>query len=529
MNAPDKITLVDTGYEIFLSKNNQLEKIVEIYKQVDMDLIIYPTDIVINKDMESQLFNTFVNIQNTFSPELPIDECIDNVKLDINVFVTHLEKYNNINKKYNQSNKTEVPRVGGIQSIESFIGLNTRNDQPIESAVGLNEFPIESVKGRNPIEYVKGLNELDDNYATINFGFHESVKELNELDNQRNPIEYVKGLNELDDNYATIDFGNKKNDSFAKATVFDRIQLIKNNVLYLKSVNRVVVMSDSFDYSKLTFNDIIYIGQIQNCFINTYHKQLYTDVDSFKKLYTQLQSQKCNMTEIKNVFEILKQYILGEYNITDKQEHKIKSSILYNQFINELKKTMKDEMLTIQSFSNELINMGLKRKRYSDGFYYYGLISKKSIDTSIDTLKRYNSILDERKKELRILIAEDLDINRKILIEILNKNGYNNVLETRNGLECIKELEKNEYDVLLLDTKMPIINGDKVAQMISDFYKGITNNYNLVNKKKPFIVAMTAYNSIKDCERYKKVGFNRVLEKPYNKDKLLQVLNEVIF
>ena len=140
-----------------------------------------------------------------------------------------------------------------------------------------------------------------------------------------------------------------------------------------------------------------------------------------------------------------------------------------------------------------------------------------------------NNYFSIPKKVIRILIAEDVEINRRILATLLKSFGYTNVTQTKDGLQCIEELSKNEYDVLLLDIKMPRINGDQVAQMVTNFYKvpQQKGKYNFVNKKRPIIIAVTAYNSVEDCDAYKRLGFNKVIGKPLNKEELKRTLDNI--
>jgi signal transduction histidine kinase len=133
------------------------------------------------------------------------------------------------------------------------------------------------------------------------------------------------------------------------------------------------------------------------------------------------------------------------------------------------------------------------------------------------------------KKVIRILIAEDVDTNRRILASFLKSFGYINVTQTRDGLECIEELSRNEYDVLLLDIKMPRFNGDEVARMVTNFYKvpPQKSTYHFVNRKKPVIIAVTAYSSNEDRDAYKRLGFSNVIAKPLNKNELRQTLEKI--
>jgi hypothetical protein len=340
----NNLVLIDTGIDVYLCKSLQSKKIQEIYNQVNVETFEYSSDIIINEYNESVIFNTFKNIQNTFNPNLSIEECIENLKYDINTFVSHYDIFNNIKKKY------------------------IKDDNDVTN-----------------LPFKKSDKIVKNTFTPCGYEY---------VDNTFKPWEI-----ENDNVYAkveTIESINNKN-IFQKLN----INIIKNNVLYLKSINTVVVMSDSFDYTQLLFSDIIYIGEINNCLRNTCHAQLYDNLESFKEFYKQLQESKIqnDTNELGNVSEFLKEYISNSYDITDKQEHRIKSSVLYNKFITDLKENIQDKTLTLslQSFSNGLISLGLKKKRYADGFYYYGLSDKQyNVSITSNVQDEYNKLLESR-------------------------------------------------------------------------------------------------------------------------------------
>ena len=85
----------------------------------------------------------------------------------------------------------------------------------------------------------------------------------------------------------------------------------------------------------------------------------------------------------------------------------------------------------------------------------------------------------------RILIAEDTEINQKVMLGYLNKLNYPNVTLVDNGLEALEVLSKQEFDIVFLDIKMP----HSGIQTLLDLKK----NYKKQNKKMPICIALTAY------------------------------------
>ncbi|MGH9700653.1 MAG: hybrid sensor histidine kinase/response regulator, partial [Candidatus Acidiferrales bacterium] len=68
-------------------------------------------------------------------------------------------------------------------------------------------------------------------------------------------------------------------------------------------------------------------------------------------------------------------------------------------------------------------------------------------------------------KKLRILVAEDTDVNRELLVELLDARGHS-VVATVDGREALAQFEKHEFDVVILDQEMPRMNGMEAARAI---------------------------------------------------------------
>jgi len=115
---------------------------------------------------------------------------------------------------------------------------------------------------------------------------------------------------------------------------------------------------------------------------------------------------------------------------------------------------------------------------------------------------------------LRILVAEDNDINQKIMLKILEKMGYNADLVV-NGLEAIDALYKKKYDIIFMDVRMPKMNGLEATQEIRKIWK---DNDQLA------IIAMTAYAMVGDRERCLEAGMDDYITKPINIDMFKNLL-----
>ncbi len=106
---------------------------------------------------------------------------------------------------------------------------------------------------------------------------------------------------------------------------------------------------------------------------------------------------------------------------------------------------------------------------------------------------------------LRILYAEDDAVNIKFVVSLLNKMGFD-VTVVDNGRDCLIALEQGNYDLVLMDIQMPVMNGEEALCKIREKELGTTNHQK--------VVALTAYSMRGDMERFIAAGFDGYLSKP---------------
>ncbi|HZQ05275.1 MAG TPA: response regulator, partial [Anaerolineae bacterium] len=118
---------------------------------------------------------------------------------------------------------------------------------------------------------------------------------------------------------------------------------------------------------------------------------------------------------------------------------------------------------------------------------------------------------------LRILLAEDNAVNQKLALRLLAQMGYRADVAA-NGLEVLDALERQPYDVILMDVQMPEMDGLEASRRINAKYP---------RASRPRIVAMTANAMQGDREMCIAAGMDDYLTKPVRVNELVEALTRV--
>jgi len=118
---------------------------------------------------------------------------------------------------------------------------------------------------------------------------------------------------------------------------------------------------------------------------------------------------------------------------------------------------------------------------------------------------------------LRILLAEDNAVNQKLAMRLLQQMGYRADLAS-NGVEAIECVERQTYDVVLMDVQMPEMDGLEASRRITAKWPP---------DKRPRIVAMTANAMQGDREACLTAGMDDYVTKPIRVDALVEALASV--
>jgi CheY-like chemotaxis protein len=117
-----------------------------------------------------------------------------------------------------------------------------------------------------------------------------------------------------------------------------------------------------------------------------------------------------------------------------------------------------------------------------------------------------------RQFPLKVLIAEDDEMNQQMALMLLKRLGYE-ADSAANGKEVLEIVSEKKYDLILMDVQMPEMDGLEATRMIR-----------LCLSEQPVIIAMTANAMNGDREACLKAGMEDYLSKPVNVDELMKTL-----
>ena len=144
------------------------------------------------------------------------------------------------------------------------------------------------------------------------------------------------------------------------------------------------------------------------------------------------------------------------------------------------------------------------------------------IDLATDKRKEQKDALEKTIKGLHILLAEDNELNMEIAEFMLQNEGAE-VTKAWDGQEAVKIFEKSrsgEFDVILMDIMMPVMNGYEAAKMIRSLDRE--------DAKAIPIIAMTANAFTEDRLRAKEAGMDEHVAKPVDVESLIKVIHRLV-
>ena len=117
---------------------------------------------------------------------------------------------------------------------------------------------------------------------------------------------------------------------------------------------------------------------------------------------------------------------------------------------------------------------------------------------------------------LRILLAEDEEVNRLGTSRLLQHRGYH-VEAVANGAQAVSRLREEDFDLVLMDVQMPVMDGVEATRAIRGGEAG-------EKTREVFVIALTAYAMVEDRDRFLAEGMDDYIAKPVDLEKLEAVI-----
>ncbi|MBF0336835.1 MAG: response regulator [Nitrospirae bacterium] len=144
------------------------------------------------------------------------------------------------------------------------------------------------------------------------------------------------------------------------------------------------------------------------------------------------------------------------------------------------------------------------------------VMGEHSVDSKPSLLTRHK--LRENKKRFNILIAEDNEINQKLIVKMLQRYGHDTSI-ANNGKDAVRMLKEQSFDLALMDVQMPEMDGFEAVKIIR---AGEKEGGAYIP-----IIAITAHAMKSDIDRCMESGMNGYVSKPIKVDKLIAEINRV--
>lgn len=122
-------------------------------------------------------------------------------------------------------------------------------------------------------------------------------------------------------------------------------------------------------------------------------------------------------------------------------------------------------------------------------------------------------------KDKKILVGEDSSIIINLTKSVLAFENYS-MKAARNGKQVLELLEKEDFDLILMDLSMPVLDGVECTKMIRAMADPV--------KSKLPIIAISGNINNYTMDEFRKIGFNEFIQKPLNFDKVLATVKKYL-
>jgi len=156
-------------------------------------------------------------------------------------------------------------------------------------------------------------------------------------------------------------------------------------------------------------------------------------------------------------------------------------------------------------------------------FFMYLPLVECSTDIAVNSSEKSDKIywlndsISTNLNIINVLLVDDNDLNRRTIAQLLHNYGFQ-VNMASNGVECLKLMQQNHFEVVLLDMQMPVMDGYETATLIRDSQIAPDT----------VVIAMTAHALNGDREKCLQAGCNAYIAKPFRSEELVQLINQYL-
>ncbi|MCY6371797.1 response regulator [Clostridium ganghwense] len=362
---------------------------------------------------------------------------------------------------------------------------------PMNGIIGLADIMLKGELDEKQREYIKSIKESANSLLkTIDNVLDTSRIETGRFEIVKKPFDFynlmerLRNMFSVNENQKKIKLEYEIDNNIAEWIIGDELRLQQiiisfiSNVLNLADKNKIKV--------HITKNKNIYHKAntlIKLKFDITYKGKEFNEqnINNIVKVSNKPQLQDTKYSEISHGFAIAKKLLKtmgGHLNINN------------NNFENKVIFQLPFEVLDDKIEKNE--------------------VSEKSENKCKD---KVSQVKQKECNNIKILVAEDNLVNQMVISELIQINGWSKNI-VKNGKEAIQALEKDSYDLILMDISMPVMDGLEAAKIIK--------------RNKEWgdipIIALTAHALVQDKEKFIQLGMDDYLPKPVDGDKLYSMV-----
>ncbi len=118
---------------------------------------------------------------------------------------------------------------------------------------------------------------------------------------------------------------------------------------------------------------------------------------------------------------------------------------------------------------------------------------------------------------LKVLVVDDNPINHRVVLFSL-RDQFSDIDTALNGQDAFDKFKKKKYDLILMDVRMPVLDGKEATKLIRDYIQ-----HNGIDKPVK-IIGMSASDMREDTEECLRVGMDAYLNKPFRVQELYKAI-----